>query len=63
MILNFTRFHFQLILRNNTTLEKMDAERTKNPVITEASSKVRCWPEAELGECVWVEQGALVFTD
>lgn len=37
MILNFARFHFQLVLRNNTTLEKMDSERTKNPVITEAS--------------------------
>jgi hypothetical protein len=35
MVANFSRFHLLLVLHNNTTLEKMDAERTKAPVTTE----------------------------
>ena len=32
---SFTKFHLELILRNNTTLEHLDAKRAKNPITNE----------------------------
>ena len=35
MILNFTNFHIKLVLDNNSTLEKLEAERNKMPITRE----------------------------
>ena len=35
MILNFTIFHIKLVLDNNSTLEKLEAERSKMPITRE----------------------------
>jgi hypothetical protein len=35
MILNFTTFHVKLVLDNNSTLEKLEAERSKMPITRE----------------------------
>jgi hypothetical protein len=36
IIVNFTMFHIKLILSNNSTLEKLEAERSKMPITKEA---------------------------
>ena len=40
MMLNFFRFHLNLVLKNNTTLEKMESERSNTPVVDEVSQLV-----------------------
>ncbi len=35
MIFNFTNFHIKLVLDNNSTLEKLEAERNKMPITRE----------------------------
>jgi hypothetical protein len=35
MITNFTFFHIKLVLDNNSTLEKLEAERSKMPITRE----------------------------
>jgi len=35
MIGNFTIFHIKLVLDNNSTLEKLEAERSKMPITRE----------------------------
>lgn len=37
IIVNFTVFHIKLVLDNNSTLEKLEAERSKIPITREVS--------------------------
>ena len=40
IIVNFTIFHIKLVLDNNSTLEKLEAERNKMPITREVNSLV-----------------------
>ena len=61
-ICNFTRFHLMLVLKNNTTLEQMDAERNKTVPVAEVRLEVRRGPKTKLGKCVWDELLVVVYS-
>ena len=37
ILINFTKFHIKLVLKNNTTLEHLDSKRAKTLIVTEYS--------------------------
>ena len=55
IIINFLRFHLNLVIKNNTTLEHLDAQRKKQPISSKYNVGTKVNWEQIFGTnvCMW----------